>query len=122
MLKQIGFILIFSIIGFIVFSLLKEYVLDKVKINKWIVLALTLIVAFLPGLIGLDPNGIVAKYVFPAIYVVLFLWFIDLCGLFNWFDNKTKDKARMKQNKYIKQVNRKKDIIKPKAKKNRASK
>ncbi|SHH79019.1 hypothetical protein SAMN02745196_01378 [Clostridium collagenovorans DSM 3089] len=122
MFKDVLFILIFSIIGFIVFTVLKEYVLDRVKINKWIVLVLALVVAFVPGYLGVDATSFLGKYIIPAIYVILFLWFIDLCGLFNWFEKKSNDKERLKHNKYVKQVDKKHDVIKPKAKKNRASK
>lgn len=122
MFKDVLFILIFSIIGFIVFTVLKEYVLDRVKINKWIVLVLALVVAFVPGYLGVDATSFLGKYIIPAIYVILFLWFIDLCGLFNWFEKKSNDKERLKNNKYVKQVDKKHDVIKPKAKKNRASK
>lgn len=96
---RVLFLILFAIIVLAVFNLLKIFVLSKLKVNKWIVLALAIIAFVLPIVLRIQGN--IATPVFSGLFVILLLWFIDL------------QQGRMKK-KDEKKVN-----IRPKAKPNR---
>ena len=73
-------IVAFSIVVLVVYNVLKTYVLYKIKINKWIVLGLAMVLFMVPMLIWPNMPKYVANYVIPGIFVFLFLWFMDLSG------------------------------------------
>lgn len=102
--------LVLVIVVLIVYNFLKIYLLDKLKINKWIVLALAVVVFIAPVFLGEDANmlGSWWQYVHSAVFVMLFMWFMDLAGL---------NKRRQSNNKYSK--NDKNNVIKSKAKPSR---
>ncbi|WP_010298398.1 hypothetical protein [Clostridium senegalense] len=108
-------IILFSIISLIAYSALRVYVFSKIKINKWVVLIIALAVFLIPNFLWPTMPVIVNKYIIPTIFVILFLWFMDLCGFLKGFDNvKTDNNSNYK--KYNKSNN---NVIKPKAKPNR---
>ena len=108
-------IILFSIISLIAYSALRVYVFSKIKINKWVVLIIALAVFLIPNFLWPTMPVIVNKYIIPTIFVILFLWFMDLCGCLKGFDNvKTDNNSNYK--KYNKSNN---SVIKPKAKPNR---
>lgn len=110
----LGIILLFSIVVLGIYTLLKKFVFDKIKINKWIVLVIAFIGFIALPLVFPTLPVIVTNYVIPGISAVLFLWFLDLCG----FMNRAQNKAA--QTTYNKPKSKKNDIvIKPKAKPNR---
>ncbi|WP_251862485.1 hypothetical protein [Clostridium sp. Marseille-Q2269] len=80
-LKFILQVIFFSVVVIIGYTALKIYVLDKVKINKWIVLGLSVFALFLPVLLKVNINGTVWQYVQSAAVIILTLWFLDLIGL-----------------------------------------
>jgi len=90
---------------------LKTFVLDKIKINKWIILGIAFAVFIIPPVAFPGLPVIVRNYVIPGIFVILFLWFLDLSGFMK--NMNTPSYGGKKKNK--------KDniIIKPKAKPNR---
>lgn len=102
--------LVLVIVVLIVYNFLKIYLLDKLKVNKWIVLALAVAVFIIPGLLGENANmlGGWGQYLHSAVFVVLIMWFMDLVGL---------NKRRQSNNKYSK--NDKNNVIKSKAKPSR---
>jgi len=105
----------FAIVVLLIYNGLKIYVLNKVKINKWIVLVTSLILFMAPMLIWPHMPKYVANYIVPGIFVVLFLWFMDLSGFMK--------KRNTTRNNYI-NIGNKKDkkddiVIRPKAKPNR---
>lgn len=104
-----------SIIMLVVYNLLKTYVLSKIKVNKWIVLAAAIVLFIAPVLIWRDMPGYVRNYVLPGIFVVLFLWFMDLSGFIK--------KRNVSKTNYTtassKKDNKKDIVIRPKAKPNR---
>lgn len=122
--------LILVIIVVVVYNLLKVYVLDKIKINKWIVLALAFLFFILPSFFVNNEAvfGSWGQYVFSGIFVVLFMWFLDLAGLTNrkvapkkstgkYYENKPKAKPERvnKSNmEVISNKNSKKKIFKNK--------
>ncbi|WP_055667447.1 hypothetical protein [Desnuesiella massiliensis] len=99
--KEILYIVAFALIAMMVYNLLKIFVLPKIKINKWIVLTIAVLVFFVPALPIFNFNPTIMIPIQSLIFVILFLWFFDM------FTEDRKNKT-------------KKIKIKPKAKPNRA--
>ncbi|WP_461206528.1 hypothetical protein [Clostridium sp. DL1XJH146] len=80
-LRMLGIV----IVVVVVYNFLKIYVLDKIKINKWLVLALSAVFFILPGffVINNEVLGTWIQYLFSIIFVILFMWFLDLAGWTN---------------------------------------
>lgn len=102
-------ILGFAVIILVLFNLLKVYVLSKIKVKSSIVLTAAILVFALPilisGVLRYQLSPIILNYVQMPLFVLLFLWYMDLIG-FGTGKNIKKDK--------------KDDIkIRPKAKPNR---
>jgi hypothetical protein len=78
-LLQVAF---FAVIMFVVYKQLKERLLYKYNPNKWVVLLAAGVVFFLPMLITqllkYDLNGSLWQYLDSAVFIVLFLWFVDI--------------------------------------------
>jgi hypothetical protein len=112
-------IVAFSVIVLVIYNGLKAYVLFKVKANKWLVLAAAVILFMVPMIIWPNMPTYASNYIIPGIFVVLFLWFMDLSGFMR---NKNVSKQNSKTN--ITSANSKRDkkkevVIRPKAKPNR---
>lgn len=107
----IGEILLATLILVIGYNYLSTYVLSKLKVNKWIVLAIGVLIFLMPNILlyfGININKLYS-YMFSILFAVFLLWFFDLNG---W----TKRAANQRQAG-------KNDItIKPKAKPNRVKK
>lgn len=119
-LVMIGSMILFAIVVFGIYMILKKFVLDKIKISKWVVLALGVMEFILPPLVFPNMPVIVVNFVIPGVFVILFLWFLDLTG----FMNKSKGKATTAAYNYGKsksKIKNKKDniVIRSKAKPNR---
>ncbi|GIM30332.1 hypothetical protein CPJCM30710_29980 [Clostridium polyendosporum] len=96
----------FSIIVLVVFNLLKHFILSKLKVNKWIVLGAAIVFFFLPAFLT-QFQGYIIRLVMSSIFVILFLWFIDLAGYgIKKKEKKIKIKPKAKPNrvKYIKEI------------------
>ncbi len=114
-LKMLGLV----IVVVVVYNILKVYVLDKIKINKWVVFALAVLFFILPGFFVSNNEvlGTWVQYVFSVIFVILFMWFLDLAG---WTSKSrggnttSKKNTKNTTNKYVQN--------KPKAKPSRVSK
>lgn len=108
-------VLFFVVIFVVVYNQLKIHVLSKFHPNKWIILAIAIISFFVPTIIGnyfkYNLNGTVWQYVQSTVFIVFFLWFVDLRSgaIYNipGRKNNAKDKNI---------------VIKPKAKPNRVNK
>jgi len=113
---QILSILAVAIVVLVVYNVLKIYVLHKIKINKWIVLVSSLVIFMVPMLIWKNMPTYVANYILPAIFAILFLWFMDLSGFM-----KKRDISKSKGSYTTTSKKDKKDdiVIRPKAKPNR---
>ena len=91
----------FAIIILVVYKQIKERFLYKYNPNKWMVLAASGLVFFIPMVINEYYNFDVSKslwqYVDSAIFIVLFLWFVDLAnGTMKRFgENKNNTAARV---------------------------
>ena len=109
-LKFILEVIVFAIIILTVYNVLKKYVLSKVKANKWVILVIVLLVFTFPYTFYVvtkkQLTTAIINYVQMPVFVIFFLWFMDLIGF-----GATRN------------VNRKDDkdniVIKPKAKPNR---
>ena len=115
---QILYMLAFAIIVFAIYNVLKNYVLNKIKIGKWVVLGAALV--FFIGPMMLWPNMplFVSRYVVLGITVILFLWFMDLSGLM-----RKRNDSNTNTTSSISRKDKKDDIvIRPKAKPNRVNK
>ncbi|AZV55677.1 hypothetical protein [Clostridium sp. AWRP] len=78
-LLQVAFI---AIIFLFVYNQLKIRILYKFHPNRWIILLLSIAAFFLPTIIAAyfryNLNGSVWQYISSAVFLVLFLWFVDL--------------------------------------------
>jgi len=113
---QVLSIVAFAIVVLVVYNVLKIYVLHKIKINKWIVLVAALVFFMVPMLIWPTMPTYLANYILPGIFVILFLWFMDLSGFM-----KKSDISKSKGYKMTSSKKNKKDdiVIRSKAKPNR---
>lgn len=98
--------LIMIIVILAVYNVLKAYLLESIKINRWIVLAAGLAVTLVPALIWPEIQKTFWYYIQTAISLILFLWFMDLSG---WSKRAVSN-------------NEKNTVIRSKAKPNRISK
>lgn len=99
--------LVMIVIVLLVYNTLRVYVLPKVKVNKWILLALSLIVFIVPSILW--PTAVQRfpwNYVQSGLFIIFFLWFAEVAGLYN------KSKSARKNTTSS-------TIIRPKAKPNR---
>lgn len=112
--KLILEMVVFAIVILLAYNALKHYVLDKLKVNKWIILTIALIVLLVPNFLGVDQKNVFWLYGPSGIFIILFLWFIDLSG---W--NKRKTSNNISTSSYYKKSNKKDVKIRPKAKPNR---
>jgi hypothetical protein len=117
--RDFGIMILFAAVVFVVYNLLKRYVLEKVKINKWIVFAVAVVVLILPnilvGALKMDiQNNLFWAFGPSSIFIILFLWFIDLSG---W--NRKGKAASAPAAGFGKKSNKKDVVIRPKAKPNR---
>ena len=92
-------IILLAVVIFGGFSVLSRYVFNKVKVNKWIILAAAIIIFLIPMFI---PMNQWIMLIISAVATILFLWFLDIL-----------------RNGYPKLKKEKKVVIKPKAKPNR---
>ncbi|MGL4451898.1 MAG: hypothetical protein ACRCTZ_11975 [Sarcina sp.] len=97
----------FAILIFAIYALLSRYVFGKIRINKWILLAISIIIfaisIFIPG------NGQtidITKILLSGVAAIFFFWFFDI--------NRDGQPSIRKESKKIN--------IKPKAKPNRVKK
>lgn len=68
-------IILFVLITLITYNLLKIFVLSNIKVNKWLVLSLGIIVLVTSFFVNL-PTFIM--YLVQWVYFVLILWFVDI--------------------------------------------
>ena len=103
-LLQVAF---FAIIMFVVYKQLKERLLYKFNPNKWVVLIAAGVVFFLPmiitQLIKFNTNGSFWQYLDSAVFICLFLWFVDISnGNIQKMMDKRKDQEAGAEKKKIK--------------------
>lgn len=102
-------ILLVVVLAIVIFNVLKIYVLDNIKINKWIPLVISLLVMIVPNIVWPQIRTSFLYYVQMVIFLLLFLWFMDLAGL-NGAGSSPKNENKNSQ------------VIRSKAKPNRVAK
>jgi hypothetical protein len=107
-------ILVFALGVLILYQFIKPFIFDKLRVNKWIILIIALIEFLVPSLIWPTMPKVFVNYIIPGIFVLLFLWFMDLSGFIK--------KAKPISTTYDKRSKKNNIIIKPKAKPNRVKK
>ncbi|MBX4264002.1 hypothetical protein [Clostridium estertheticum] len=115
MAMQILGMIAFTIVVFIIYYVLKTFLLSKIKINKWAVLAVAIVFFIAPLFLWPTMPIFVSRYVIPGVFVIFALWFMDLSGFM-----KRRNISRSKYNNTGYKKDKKNDIVmRPKAKPNR---
>ncbi|WP_426349532.1 hypothetical protein ACPWSR_17625 [Alloiococcus sp. CFN-8] len=91
------FIIALSLGTFIAYNFLNKYVLYKLKINRWAILSIAMVVLIAPAFLSL--NTPIWMGIQSAIFVVLFLWFVDLTKLKKEEAKKIKIRPKAKPNR-----------------------
>ena len=117
-LLQVAF---FAIIMFVVYKQLKERLLYKFNPNKWVVLIAAGVVFFIPMIITqlfkFNTNNSFWQYLDSAVFICLFLWFVDISNgnIKRMLDKKTEestgaDKKKLKAAVTSSRKNKNRDI------------
>jgi hypothetical protein len=114
--KLIMEMVLFAVVILLVYNGLRYFLLDKIKVNKWIVFAAAIIILIAPNLLGVKQNNIFWLYGPSGLFIILFLWFVDLSG---WNKKRSKGSNTTTTNIYNKKNSKKEVKIRPKAKPNR---
>ncbi|MGM9973484.1 MAG: hypothetical protein ACI33K_05510 [Clostridiaceae bacterium] len=93
----IAFIITLSLGTFIAYNFLNKYVLYKLKINRWVILSIAILVLIAPAFLSL--NTPIWMGIQSALFVLLFLWFVDLTKLKKEEDKKIKIRPKAKPNR-----------------------
>lgn len=120
---QILFIILVAIGSIIVYNLLNKYLLSKIKINKWVVLVLSIVMFFLANAFGTKmPPALTITL--NGVFLILTLWFVDLLGLYKRREvqETTSSSSGNIKRIQVKTKKKKDDVIRPKAKPNRVKK
>ncbi len=112
--------ILFAALVLVIYNLLKRYVLQRIKINKWVVFAVAIVVLLLPnilvGLLKLNiENNVLWVYGPSSVFIILFLWFVDLSG----WNRRANTSTSTSASGFGKKSNKKDVVIRPKAKPNR---
>jgi len=101
-LLQVAF---FAIIMFVVYKQLKERLLYKFNPNKWVVLIAAGVVFFIPMIITqlfkFNTNNSFWQYLDSAVFICLFLWFVDISNgnIKRMLDKKTEESTGAEKKK-----------------------
>ena len=81
----------YSILIIIIYNLLKNFLLKKIKISKWVILAMAIVIFIVPPIPGVNINPNIFRIVKSSLFIILFLWWIDLTTGKMEFKNYKKD-------------------------------
>lgn len=73
---MIAYFVIIIALMMLLFTLGKKYVFSKVRINKWIPLAISIVLFGLQFFV--DRNNMLVNAIFTLVIVWFFMWFIDI--------------------------------------------
>jgi hypothetical protein len=80
----IGQVIFFGIIVLVVYARLKVHLLSKYHPNKYLILLVSVAMFFVPNLVATQLNikiaGTIGQYIQAALFIIFFLWFVDLRG------------------------------------------
>lgn len=75
-------IVIFSVIVLVAYNILKIYVLVKIKVNKFVIFGISIVVFFIlsivPPLLKINIQGSIWSFVTAGVFIILFLWAMDI--------------------------------------------
>lgn len=120
LLKSLPAMLGIYVAGLVLFLVFRTYLMTKIKINKWVILAAGIIVLFMPNLILLPSSLSFINYIAQGLFIFLLLWYFEVTGLFKrqpTVNPKTDKNGKYKSD--IKYDKKKTVVIRPKAKPNR---
>ncbi|SHI97112.1 hypothetical protein SAMN02745163_01138 [Clostridium cavendishii DSM 21758] len=102
----IASIVIFVVLVFQVFQLLNKHIFNRIRINKWILLAISL--GLLVFQFVYKPTNYWERYALSAVIVIFFLWFLEIKQFGNpKQEQKVVIKSKAKPNR-IKNINKNK--------------
>lgn len=77
-------IVLYAAVLLVVYNVLKNYVLTKFNPNKWLIMVIGLVVFLVPTIIstsmGYKLDGTIWQLIQSGVFIILFLWFLDLAG------------------------------------------
>lgn len=80
----VGQVIFFGIIVLVVYTRLKVHLLSKYNPNKYLILAIAISMFFIPNMVAAQLKiqlvGTVGQYIQSALFIIFFLWFVDLRG------------------------------------------
>lgn len=80
----LGQVIFFGVIVIVVYTRLKVHLLSKYNPNRYLILAIAVATFFVPNLVASQLNivisGTIGQYIQAAIFIIFFLWFVDLRG------------------------------------------
>ncbi len=88
-------VILFILISLITYNLLKIFVLSNLKVNKWILLILSIVVVVVSFFIKVPAF---VMYMIQWLYFVLILWFVDVF-VDEYRENKKNNNKKVIQNK-----------------------
>lgn len=88
-------IILFILISLITYNILKIFVLSNLKVNKWILLTLSILVVVASFFIKVP---VFVMYMIQWLYFVLILWFVDVF-VDEYRENKKNKNKKVIQNK-----------------------
>lgn len=89
-------LILFSFVVIIIYNVLKIYVLQKYKPNKWIIFALSIATLTGPSILRPGFNTTLWGLIPSGIFVILFLWFFDLFNEDRYANKSQKNNIKIK--------------------------
>lgn len=88
-------VILFILISLITYNLLKIFVLSNLKVNKWILLILSIVVVVASFFVKVP---VFVMYMIQWLYFILILWFVDVF-VDEYRENKKNKNKKVIQNK-----------------------
>lgn len=104
-------VIVYAVIILVIYNLLKKFILNRFKPNKWMILLVGVAIFFIPSIIifaaGVTNAKViqVTQTIQSGLFIIVFLWFMDLSGIGGSSKRNLKSKNDV--------------VIRPKAKPNR---
>lgn len=73
--------LLMVVVILLIYNVLKVYVLENIKVNKWVILIISAVIFAGPNLIWPGKIKGVVQYIQTGVFLIFFLWFMDLVGM-----------------------------------------
>lgn len=73
--------LLMVVVILLIYNVLKIYVLENIQVNKWVILVIAAVIFAAPNLIWPGKIKGIIQYIQTGIFLIFFLWFMDLVGM-----------------------------------------